>query len=53
MCGVEWKAYEAFYEKTIQALAQEGLLEVKEDRIRLTERGIDVSNYVLAQFLMD
>ena len=28
------------------------LVEVKEDKIRLTKRGIDVSNYVFCEFLL-
>ena len=32
---------------------EKGLLEQKESMIKLTELGIDVSNYVLAEFLVD
>jgi hypothetical protein len=30
-----------------------GLMEMADGRIRLTDRGIDVSNVVLADFLLD
>lgn len=34
-------------------LRQQGLLMREGDRVRLTERGLDVSNYAMAQFLFD
>ena len=37
----------------IEELIKEGLLVREEDRIRLTDRGIDLSNYALSQFLLD
>ena len=40
----------AFLEQ--EKLEQEKMLEVKEDKIRLTKRGIDVSNYVFCEFLL-
>lgn len=46
--GVEM---EGVYGGPLNALQKEGLLEKKEGSVRLTERGIDVSNYALAQFL--
>ena len=53
MQGVDWTPYQAQYEKTVQKLAAEGLIEQDGDYIRLTELGIDVSNYVLAEFLVE
>lgn len=44
---------EAVYENLPERLVKEGLLCMEGDRIRLTAYGIDVSNYVLAQFLLD
>ena len=40
------------YGQQIRALKEEGLLEVREPRIWLTDRGIDVSNYALSYFLL-
>ncbi|MDE7320374.1 MAG: radical SAM family heme chaperone HemW [Lachnospiraceae bacterium] len=51
MEGVEPGRYREHYEERIQRLQAQQLLEEKDGRIRLTERGIDVSNYVMAQFL--
>lgn len=34
-------------------LKKEGLLEMEEGRIRLSEKGIDLSNYVFSQFLLE
>lgn len=53
MRGVDWTPYRELYEKTVEKLVQEGLLEKEGNRIRLTELGIDVSNYVLAEFLVE
>lgn len=44
---------EAVYGAVLQRLQEEQLLLKREGRIFLTERGQDVSNYVLAQFLLD
>lgn len=49
--GVVPGGYRAHYEERIGRLKRQGLLEERDGRIRLTDRGIDVSNYVLAQFL--
>lgn len=43
---------EEIYGHVIEKMANNGLVEVGEN-IRLTEEGIDVSNYVLADFLQD
>lgn len=41
------------YKESIENLIKEGLLVREEDRIRLTDRGIDLSNYALSQFLLE
>ena len=41
------------YGETVAKLCGQGLLMREQGCIRLTERGIDVSNYVMAQFLFD
>lgn len=46
------KEIETVYEKQIQQLKTDGLIEFVENRIRLTKRGIDISNYVFEQFLL-
>lgn len=43
--------YGEHYKKLLERLQMQQLLEEKDGRIYLTDRGIDVSNYVLAQFL--
>lgn len=43
---------ESVYGETIKHLRQEALLEVAEGRIFLTDKGMDLSNYALAQFLL-
>ncbi len=45
-------AIEGVYGEIIKRLQKEELLQQKEGNIRLTQKGIDVSNYVLAQFLL-
>ena len=40
------------YGGVLEKLKGKGLIEEDEKRIRLTPRGIDVSNYVLAEFLL-
>lgn len=44
---------ENVYGEVLKKLEADGLLEQKNDFVFLTERGIDVSNYALAQFLLD
>ena len=39
--------------EAMRKLEQEGLVRDEKGRICLTDRGIDVSNYVFSQFLMD
>ena len=53
MKGVDWTPYRRQYEKTVEKLMKEGLIELEGDFLRLTELGIDVSNYVLAEFLVE
>ncbi|MBO5472219.1 MAG: oxygen-independent coproporphyrinogen III oxidase [Lachnospiraceae bacterium] len=61
MCGVEREAFgekfgqpiEQVYGDVINRLCTQGLLMTEHGRIRLTERGIDISNYVMAEFLFD
>lgn len=51
MEGVLVGNYRDYYGELIEKLKRQDLLEEQGDRIYLTEKGIDVSNYVLAQFL--
>lgn len=51
MEGVDPGIYREHYEKILEMLQMQHLLEEKDGKIQLTEKGIDVSNYVLAQFL--
>ncbi len=53
MKGVDWTPYREQYQKTVEKLIEKGLLEADGRYIRLTELGIDVSNCVLAEFLVD
>lgn len=61
MCGVEECVFserfgtdiDAVYGDTIAKLCDDGLLVREQGHVRLTHRGIDVSNYVMAQFLFD
>lgn len=43
---------EGIYQEELRELAEQGLLEKKAGRIYLTERGQELSNYVLAKFLL-
>ena len=53
MEGIDPGPYRAHYEKLLEKLQMQQLLEEKDGRIYLTAYGIDISNYVLAQFLED
>ena len=44
---------EAIYGPVITALRNQGFMDAREGRIFLTDIGIDVSNQVLAKFLLD
>ena len=43
---------EGIYKEALEHLKAEGLLEINAGRIALTEKGQDLSNYALAQFLL-
>jgi oxygen-independent coproporphyrinogen-3 oxidase len=43
---------EAVYLETIKKLRDQGLLVMAEGRIRLTDRGMDLANYVMSKFLL-
>ena len=45
------KSIEEVYGRQIAKLRKDGLLEMEGDFLRLTEKGIDLSNYALADFL--
>ena len=61
MCGIEKDAFsrkfgqqiEEIYGPILQNLEKKGLLEQDQNRVWLTERGIDISNYVMARFFFD
>ena len=53
MEGVDPGPYREHYEKLLEELQKQQLLQEKNGKICLTDYGIDVSNYVLAQFLED
>ena len=44
---------EEIYGTVIEELCRQGLLETAGDRLRLTRKGIDVSNCVMSEFLLD
>ena len=44
---------ESVYGEVIKRMTKDGLLTEGQGRVCLTEKGIDISNYVLAQFLLD
>lgn len=46
------KNIEEVYGMVLEELEREQLLEITEERIRLTKYGIDISNYVFEQFLL-
>lgn len=47
------KGFEKIYGDITEKLVKDGLLYRKDGRIALTERGTDLSNYVMAQYLLD
>jgi len=51
MEGINPGKYRSYYQNLLDKLKMQQLLEEREDKIFLTDKGIDVSNYVLAQFL--
>lgn len=48
--GVDFKV---LYGDEIEGLVSDGLLEIAGDRVKLTEKGIDISNSVFTEFLRD
>lgn len=46
------KEIKSVYGDCVERLLKDGLVEFREDRLRLTHRGMDVSNYVLSEFLL-
>ena len=46
------KEIEEVYGEQLKRLEHDGLIELGQDDIRLTKRGIDISNYVFEQFLL-
>lgn len=44
---------EDVYGAVLQSMAEKKLLEIAAGQVRLTEKGVDVSNYVMAEFLLD
>ena len=51
MEGISKKEVDKEYGKQIEKMICEGFLEEEKGKIRLTERGIDISNYVFAEIL--
>jgi len=45
-------SFQDMYKAVVDNLVNKGLITVVEQRIRLTDAGIDISNYVLVQFLL-
>jgi oxygen-independent coproporphyrinogen-3 oxidase len=45
--------YQEIYGQVVEKLVQKNLLQVKNEVVCLTELGIDLSNYVMAEFLID
>ena len=46
------RTFDELYGPLTENLAQQGLIRIKNGYLRLTERGIHVSNYVMAQYLL-
>lgn len=46
------KEYEEVYGECNNKMIQQGLLEEKEERVYLTDKGLDYSNFVMAEFLL-
>lgn len=57
--SMEWfrvffgKSFEEVYGSVAKKLIEEDLLKVKDGWISLTDHGIDISNYVMSEFLLD
>lgn len=60
ICGVSQSGFlkafgqtmEQVFGEVLHKMEKEKLLEIKEDRVFLTDKGIDVSNYVFSEFLL-
>ena len=46
------RKYDSVYGEVTEKLVQQGLIEVNGDNVRLTKRGVDLSNYAMSQFLL-
>lgn len=46
------KTIDVCYEKQLQKLQKQEMIEISADRIALTDYGLDVSNYVLSEFIL-
>lgn len=44
--------FNTIYGRIVDEFKKDGLLECKDNRVYLTERGIDISNYVMSEFLL-
>lgn len=44
--------FDTIYGKIVKDMVSDGLLAIKDHHLRLTERGIDLSNYVMSEFLL-
>lgn len=44
--------FTSIYGKVVERFIEKGLLEKKKGYVRLTKRGIDISNYVMSEFLL-
>ena len=61
MCGVKRQEFarlfgqqiEEVYGEVLEKMYMQGLLVCESDHIKLTARGVDVSNYIMAEFLFD
>ena len=55
-CAVFEKTFgctiESIYHEVIRRMKEMGLMEDADGYLRLTERGIDLSNYVMSEFLL-
>lgn len=46
------RKFQAIYGDAVQKLVQEGLMELRGERLALTDRGLDLSNYCFEKFLL-
>ena len=45
--------FDTVYGKVTKKLVKQGLLIEDDDNVRLSKKGIDVSNYVMSEYLLD